>query len=233
MNRTVLLIIVGLVLFSIIALGVNVYQVSRPTEPDVTYHLPKRTQQPKIEAKVVKPKPPPVPSVRKPEPKLIDTSDDDHQFDTDTVFDPELDEFLSLLTEVAEIESEDDKPKELLELTPDEMIEHLKENYHPDNYMDFLSSGTGLVWARKVLAPGIPRLDDPFVTACKDMYPRRGDDYSTCIEDRYKELVAKNPNAYVNGYNNIMNFIDKLQPSPLGGGGARSSILPPVPLGNG
>ena len=225
MNKNALLIIISLLPIAIVVLGIYVYQVNRPSESKITYHLPKRTQSPKIITTIGKPKPPSTPADKKPKSNVTEETFEPDDMESDT----ELEEFLALLTEVGELEElEDDeeRPKELLELTPDEMIGHLKENYHPADYMVFLSSGTGLQWARTVLAPNFPRLDDPFVTACKDIYSNDAKGYAICVEDRYAKLVADSGDAYINGYNNIMNFIDKLQPTPLVEGGASVSIIP-------
>ena len=221
------IVVAVMILGAVIACGMFVYQSNKPVDSKTVYMLPEKSNKVGAHAEILAAKKPPEPQIRKPvEPETAEQI----ELEGAGLTDEELQEFLDLVrTATEEVEEEDEEaPFVLLDLTPDEMIEHMRDNYHPDNYMDFLTSGEGLRWVKTKLAPNYPRLDDPFVTECKDMYPRRGDGYTDCVEDRYRILVADNRDSYVNGTRNVLDFIEKLNPTPFGGGGASGSIAPAV-----
>lgn len=222
------LILIGIILLLLVATvtSVYVYQVNKPTEPKTVYMLPKPNEE-RVTARVLPAKLAPKPQVRTP---ILEETDIDTYEETqvEEIIAPELEEFLALAEEY--YGEGEEKPFILMELTPDEMAEYLHENYHPTEYMDFLSSGEGLDWFRKVIAPDFPRLDDPFVTACRGMYSFDDDRYGTCVEDRYRELVAMNREAYDNGIRNINDFITKLNPAPSERqGDVGASVIPVSP----
>lgn len=223
MRKGWLYILLVFVFLAIVSVSIFVYQVNKPKEPRTVYVLPESGK--RVSATVLKASSPPTPQVRKPvvneEPERIDASTE--------VDDTELQEFLELVETAAFDEESEVKEFDLMELTPDEMVLYLTENYTPREQHDFLGSGEGEDWIRHAF--NVPPIQAPDPAECRDEYHGDPVGFSSCMEQKYQAAIALHASAFSEAMTNIQDFFAQLDPEVFSysRNEVSATIVPSVP----